>query len=159
MLLNISFPNRELLEPVKDRIGTTNFGLKSFDCRTFAISKTSRFVIKYNLASFRNRVGVQSFFGRPITRLLFDPALFSCESRPCLRLLFAQHGDGGLVDRVESAELKMEDFAVDGVVLVGDGTPCDGIESADVEGLVANIAEVPALRLIECGVACSQRVI
>jgi hypothetical protein len=131
-----------------EKAGWTDFGLKSFACRTFAISKTSKLVIKYNLASFRNRVGVQSFFGRPITRLLLDAVFVSWNSRPCLRLLLVQDGDGGVVDRIESAELKMEDFAVDGVV--GDVAPCDGIASAALEGLTAKELIIEDSIVVHC---------
>jgi len=95
------------------------------DCRTFAISGTFKLVIRYNLTSFRNRVGVQSFLGRPITFRRLSPGFVSCASRPCLRLKVVQDGvDAGLAERIESAELKTEDFEVEGLVLnslLGDG--------------------------------------
>jgi hypothetical protein len=99
--------------------GCAHLGLKSFACNTFAISITSKVVIRYNLTSFRNRVAVQAFFGRPITRLRFELVLASCESWPYLRFSVGKGGGGdeGLHDRVESTELKMEDFALDGLML------------------------------------------
>jgi len=45
-----------------------------------------------------------------------------------------QVGEGGVVDRIESAELKMEKSAVDSVALVGDSRPREGIVSAAVVG-------------------------
>lgn len=91
---------------------------------------TSKFVIKYNLTSFRNRDGVQAFFGRPITLRRLGPGLVSCISRPCLRLTVVQgSGDVGLLDRTESAELNIDDIAVDGLVLnwlEGDRIAVDG---------------------------------
>ena len=73
-------------------------------------------------------MGVQPFFGRPITHLRFDSVFVSFVSRTCLRLrlpglLWLQVGDGGVVDRIDSPELKIDDFVVDGVVPVGDGSP------------------------------------
>jgi hypothetical protein len=90
--------------------------LKSFACNTFAISITSKPVIRYSLISFRNRVAVQAFFGRPVTRFRFELALASCGSWPYFRFSVGKGGGGdeGLLDRIESAELKIEDFAVDG---------------------------------------------
>jgi hypothetical protein len=77
-----------------------------------------RFVNIYNLASFRSRVDVQAFFGRPIDRTRLQPGLTSCESLACLRLTVVKgSGDVWLVDGTESAELKIDGFAVDGLVL------------------------------------------
>jgi hypothetical protein len=104
---------------------------------------TSKFVIKYNLTSFRNRDDVQAFFGRPITLRRLGPGLASCISRPCLRLTVVQgSGDVGLVDRTESAGLNTDDIAVDGLVLnwlEGDGIVRDGIKVDEhgVEELMA----------------------
>lgn len=91
----------------------------------------SKFVIKYNLTSFRSRVGVQAFFGRPITRIRLEPALDCLVSRSCLRFLGVRGkgGDVGLVEKTELAELKTDDLAVDGLVLKalkGDGMERDG---------------------------------
>jgi len=74
------------------------------------------------------------------------PALATCASRPCLRLKVVQDsGDAGLVERTESAELNMEDFAVDGLVLNwldGDGMARDGIvvDEYGVEELIAALS-------------------
>lgn len=77
---------------------------------------TSRFVIKYNLTSLRNRLGVQEFFGRPITRLRLEAA-FGFDSCPYLRFSVSSDGDVGLADRIESVELNIDDFTVDGLAL------------------------------------------
>lgn len=108
-------------------------GSKSFACKTFAISSTSKSVIKYNLTSFRNRVGVQAIFGRPFVRLRLELASAPSESPVYLRVLIGTGGVAGLLDRIEFAELKTEEFAVDGLVLdglkgheiVGDGAAMD----------------------------------
>jgi len=49
-------------------------------------------------------------------------------------LLWLQVGDGGVVDRIESPELKIDDFVVEGVAPVGDGSPGEWIVSAKVGG-------------------------
>ena len=84
-----------------------------------AILTTSKSVIKYNLTSFRDREGVQAIFGRPVTRLRLEPASACSESPPCLRDPVGKGSVAELLDRIESAELKIEEFAVDGLVLDG----------------------------------------
>lgn len=102
-------------------------GLKSSACKTFAISSTSKSVIKYNLTSFRNRVGVQAIFGRPLVRLRLELASAPSESPAYLRVLIGTGGVAGLLDRIEFAELKIEEFAVDGLVL-------DGLKGHEIVG-------------------------
>lgn len=75
--------------------------------------------MRYNLTSLRNREAVQAFLGRPITRFRFELVSDSCGSWPYLRFSVGKGGGGeeGLLDRIESVELKIDDFVIDGLML------------------------------------------
>ena len=108
--------------------------LKLSVLNTFAISSTSRFVMRYNLTTLRRREAVQPFLGRPITFVRFCEICTSCVPRPRLRFSGEPRGEvveEGMESSIESGErLKMEKKS--------------GVEGLEMSGLMeADIASTP----------------